>query len=94
MFLPRLLLSRNFTVPPRSASALLFNSDVHANTDLFASVPQPHGTALYDVAIDASIQDIMRASRVTPVLRRAFTHDDTSALLAAALLVLRSNAPY
>jgi 8-amino-7-oxononanoate synthase len=77
-------LERTFRAP----AALLFNSGFDANAGFFASIPQPGDAVLYDVAIHASVHDGMRASRVAPALRRAFSHNDTHAL-RAALLALR-----
>jgi 8-amino-7-oxononanoate synthase len=81
-------LAQTFNAP----AALLFNSGFDANAGFFACVPQPGDAVLYDAAIHASVHDGLRASRITPTLRRSFAHNDTRALRAALLALQNENA--
>jgi 8-amino-7-oxononanoate synthase len=81
-------LAQTFLAP----AALLFNSGFDANAGFFACVPQPGDAVLYDAAIHASVHDGVRASRVDKTLRRAFAHNDVSALRAALLALRRECA--
>ncbi|KAI0956430.1 hypothetical protein AcV7_006840 [Taiwanofungus camphoratus] len=73
-------------------AALLFSSGFDANAAFFAAVPQPGDAVVFDEHIHASVHDGVRASRVAPALRRAFTHNSAPAL-RAVLLRLRREHP-
>jgi 8-amino-7-oxononanoate synthase len=66
-------------------AAPLFNSGFDANVGFLVRVPQLGDTVLYDAVIHASVHDGVRTSLVDPALRRAFAHNDLSALCAALL---------
>ncbi|GAA5876058.1 hypothetical protein JCM8547_003542 [Rhodosporidiobolus lusitaniae] len=64
----------------KAPSALLFNSGFDANAGMWASLPGPEDTIVFDELVHASMHDGMRASRVPKERRRAFKHNSVEAL--------------
>jgi len=62
----------------RAESGLIFNSGFDLNSGLFATLPQPGDTLLFDEFIHASVRDGMRLSRAGQCV--AFRHNDVDGL--------------